>query len=60
MVGSGRVGTLAIQRERSVKFANVIQPGTKKGLIFKKYRSAKLAYHYQVLSETIYCLCDLA
>ena len=31
----GGVGTLAIQRERGVKLASVIQPGTVKGLIFK-------------------------
>ncbi|GGI30108.1 hypothetical protein GCM10010987_57810 [Bradyrhizobium guangdongense] len=34
MAGGGREGTLAIQRKRGVKFASVIQPGTKKRLIF--------------------------
>jgi hypothetical protein len=60
MDAGGRKRALAIQGERGVKFASVIQPGTVKGLIFNKYPPPKLAYHYQVLSQTIYCMCDFA
>ncbi|WP_409191610.1 hypothetical protein [Bradyrhizobium sp. RDM4] len=35
MVMGGGVRTLAIQKERGVKLASVIQPVTVKGLIFK-------------------------